>query len=83
MHLLAAAPARQAPEPSRRNHANHNKQGHRSGGRNDKDDNNHWHECDDFNEDCNTDYSRQCLMRKSPPGDHDCMIHVSYSDIFH
>jgi len=75
VHLLAAEPTRQAPGPSRRNRADHDKRGRRSGRWNDEDFDND-HECDDHNEDRNADRSRQCLTRESPPGDHDC--HASY-----
>lgn len=79
MYLLAAAPARQAPGPSRGNRADRDKRGRRSGGWNDEDDDDH--ECDNHNEDRNADRSRQCLTRKSPPGDPDCDVPYTASCI--
>jgi len=50
------------------------------GGWNDKDDNDH--QCDDHHEGRNADRSRRRLTTKSPPGDHDCITHVLYFNIF-
>jgi hypothetical protein len=83
VYLLEAAPAHQASGPSRRDRADSDKRDRRSGGWNDEDCDND-HKYDDHNEDRNADRSssRRCLTRTSHPGDHDCIIDVSYCDMF-